>query len=281
MRPTGSKSSTSTCSYSLVVVDRSVGVVFVLCNKCIEDRAFIGFLRYQWYGMYIPGEFERAVLYFVNAIKPPVHLYLYLIPVEVIISMSSCTSDRLLDARVAALETKLGLRSSSVSKVDVESRLNALQATVDKHTTPQFRSVWKESMDLLRELDPGPGLTHQQQPLLYKRQEVLAAAETLEKDMGELAKILHLLSQGRASASSTPLREDAVTQAPILTNLSVSPEDQRRLDALRVTFEDLNTRTRVMALRLNQLLECYHSVMSAASEKCILADELLSAREAT
>lgn len=195
--------------------------------------------------------------------------------------MSSCTSDRLLDARVAALETKLGLRSSSVSKVDVESRLNALQATVDKHTTPQFRSVWKESMDLLRELDPGPGLTHQQQPLLYKRQEVLAAAETLEKDMGELAKILHLLSQGRASASSTPLREDAVTQAPILTNLSVSPEDQRRLDALRVTFEDLNTRTRVMALRLNQLLECYHSVMSAASEKCILADELLSAREAT
>lgn len=72
MRPTGSKSSTSTCSYSLVVVDRSVGVVFVLCNKCIEDRAFIGFLRYQWYGMYIPGEFERAVLYFVNAIELPV-----------------------------------------------------------------------------------------------------------------------------------------------------------------------------------------------------------------
>ncbi len=199
--------------------------------------------------------------------------------------MTTVATDHLLDARVSALETKLGLRGGTVSvslvDTDIEGRLGALQATVDKHTTPQFRSLWKESLDLLRDLDPGPGLTHQQQPLLYRRQEVLAAAVTLERDMGELAKIMHLLTQGRAPDSSTPLREDAVTQAPILTNLSISPEDQRRLDTLRVTLEDLNGRTRATALRLNQLLECYHSVMSAASEKCILADEVLASREAS
>ena len=205
--------------------------------------------------------------------------------------MTSLNAERLLDARVAALETRLGLRSapeahgsleagSDANAQSVASRMSAIQTTVDKHTTPQFRSLWKESLDPLRELDPGPGLTHQQQPLLYKRQEVLAAADTLQRDMGEVAKIMHLLSQGQTpDSSSTPIREDFVTQAPILTNLSVSPEDQRRLDALRVTLEDLNVRTRAMALRLNQLLECYHSVMSAASEKCILADELLSSRQ--
>ncbi len=77
------------------------------------------------------------------------------------------------------------------------------------------------------------------------------------------------------------MRRLCVTQAPIFTILSMSPEDQRRWDALRVTMEDLNVRTRAMALRLNQLLECYHSVMSAASEKYFLADELLSSRKSS
>ncbi len=119
-------------------------------------------------------------------------------------NLTSFNTDLLLDARVAALETRLGLRSASEAHdghapgIDANAQsVDTRQTTADKHTTPQFRSLWKESLDLLWELDPGPGLTHQQQPLLYKCQEVLAVSDTLQRDMGEVAKIMHLLSQGQ------------------------------------------------------------------------------------
>ena len=206
---------------------------------------------------------------------------------------------------MSALEAKLGLRrsntdtSSNSTTADISTRLNGIQAAMDKHATPQFKTTWNESQTLLRELDPGAGLTHQQQPLLYKRQEVLAASESLKSDMNELSQVLHLLltSQARqdskgstlltptkkdttavpASVAST-LREDQVTQAPILTSMKVSPEDQRRLDALRLTIEDLNSRTQKVMMKLDHMVECYHSVVTAASEKCILADEALTAK---
>lgn len=201
-------------------------------------------------------------------------------------------SDRAMEARLAALETKLGLRSSSSSTIsaasnsaenNMETRLSTLQRTMEEQTTPEFRSVMKESWQLLDDLDPGAGLTHQQQPLLYKRQEVLASADTLQRDLNELSHIWHLLLTSSSSSNSssnngTTISQDAVTQAPILTQIRISDEDQRRLDALRVTLEDLNGRTRVMTLRLNQLLEAHYAVLSAASEKCILADEVLSSR---
>jgi hypothetical protein len=208
-------------------------------------------------------------------------------------------SDRAVEARLSALELKLGVRNQQTAKdaagggggdkaaaSDLESRLSQVQRTMEERTTPEYRSVWKESYQLLQDLDPGAGLTHQQQPLLYKRQEVLAGAETLQRDLNQLASIWHLLTTSTSSSSAnsdgnSSISLDAVTQAPILTSNtsnSISTEDQRRLDALRVNLEDLNGRTRSMALKLNHFLETYHAVMSAASEKCILVDEVLAGR---
>jgi hypothetical protein len=191
-----------------------------------------------------------------------------------------------LEARLSALEAQLGVSSSSEgpSRNDMSIRLDALQSTIETQTTSQFRETWHESQKLFRELDPGMALTHQQQPLLYRRQEVLAASGSLQTDMGELGNILHLLltSQREPANQQQPnatLREDQVTQAPILTSVSVSPEDQRRLDALRLTLEGLNVRTQKLTTNMDQMLECYHAVMTAASEKCILADETISYRE--
>lgn len=204
-----------------------------------------------------------------------------------------------IDARLSALEWKLGLPSgaSTSSKphveegdhrksqsddtaasttTDVSARLAALQATMEKTTTSEFKNTWQECQRLLQELDPGTGLTHQQQPLLYKRQEILAAAPQLEHDFEHLKTLVFLLHK----QGGNPLTLDAVTQAPILTSIRVSPQEQRRLDTLRLTVDDLNARTKVMTLRLHQILEAYHAIMSAASEKCILADEVLSMKEA-
>jgi hypothetical protein len=206
-----------------------------------------------------------------------------------------------LNARLAALEMKLGISSNTTSsssnalpETDVPDRLAALQVLVDKYTTTEIRTTWHESHRLLQELDPGEGLTYQQQPLLYKRQEILAAAPQLRQDFQHLSTLVGLLHNtqqqqqqqqqvgggGGGGTNTNPLTADTVTQAPILTSLQVSLDDQRRLDSLRVQVEDLNGRTRTMTTRLHQLLEAYHAIMTAASEKCILVDEVLSMKEA-
>ena len=211
-----------------------------------------------------------------------------------------------LNARLAALEMKVGIVSSAEhvpaaeqhhqqeQRLDIPGRIDALQATVDKahSSTTDLRTTWQESLALLQELDPGQGLTYQQQPLMYKRQEILAVAPQLKQDFHHLSTLVGLLhntqqngrggmGSGGKNSNKNPLTADSVTQAPLLTTVKVpSLEDQRRLDALRVQIEDLNGRTRTMTTRLHQMLEVYHAIMTAASEKCILADEVLSMREA-
>jgi hypothetical protein len=184
------------------------------------------------------------------------------------------------EARLAAVEAKVGklLPTTSIDEADVDSRLQSLQSKLDAHSNLQLKETWRETQELLRDLDPGVALTHQQQPLLYRRQELLASADTMSCSISELKTILHLL-QTSQPAFSGPVREDQVTQAPILTGMSVSLEDERRLDALRLTLQDLQTRTQKLMGRMDHSLECYHSIMTAASEKFVLADEVVSLKE--
>jgi hypothetical protein len=190
--------------------------------------------------------------------------------------MSSSSASVLLDARLFELEAKLGVGMPNVTKNDIAGRLDGVQNTINTHTTTQFRETWQESQKLFRDLDPGMALTHQQQPLLYRRQEVLAASSSLERDMQELSKLLHLLKP-RNDDNSKPLREDQVTQAPILTNFQISPQDEKRLDDVRLTTDDLSKRIQALVTRTDTLLESYHTIMAVASEKVVLADEAIKA----
>jgi hypothetical protein len=193
-----------------------------------------------------------------------------------------------MESRLAALEAKVGritaVSSPSLSTQEFSSRLDCLQSNIDGHTTVAFREAWQECMKLLKELDPDIALTHQQQPLLYKRQQLLAAALQLHTDMQQLDVVLKLLTyetkEKASSSSSSSMRLDQVTQAPIVSspNYSQSRKDQERLDALRVTFGALNDRVNKVQQQMQHLLESYHTVMAAASEKCILAEERVNAR---
>ncbi|KAG7350822.1 dynactin subunit p22 [Nitzschia inconspicua] len=193
-----------------------------------------------------------------------------------------------LESRLAALEAKVGrissISSPQLSVQELSSRLDSLQANIDSHTTVAFRDTWQESLKLLKELDPDIALTHQQQPLLYKRQQVLAAASQLQCDMHQLDVILKLLTnetkETASTAGSTTMRLDQVTQAPIVTSpyYTQSLKDQERLDALRLTFASLNDRVSKLQQQMQQLLESYHTVMTAASEKFILAEEKAKSR---
>ena len=206
--------------------------------------------------------------------------------------MSGNSSSLSLEARLLNLESKLGVVNPLVTKSDIAGRLDTVQQRIDVLTTASFRETWAEIQKLLVDLDPGMALTHQQQPLLYRRQEVLAAASSLENDMRELSTMMHLLKQGQTTATTSTggtttatntansagslLREDQVTQAPILTNFTISPEEERRLDALRLTLQDMQGRVQALMGRTDQLLESYHTVMAAASEKIVMADEAIA-----
>ena len=209
--------------------------------------------------------------------------------------MSGNSSSLSLEARLLNLESKLGVVNPLVTKSDIAGRLDTVKQQIDVLTTASFRETWAEIQNLLVDLDPGMALTHQQQPLLYRRQEVLAAASSLENDMRELSTMMHLLKQGQTNTATTTssggttttatntansvgslLREDQVTQAPILTNFTISPEEERRLDALRLTLQDMQGRVQALMGRTDQLLESYHTVMAAASEKIVMADEAIA-----
>lgn len=284
-----------------------------------------------------------------------------------------------MERRVSILESRIGINLTTTSKkmlrnnntndsindrlakicVNLEGRIASLSvgrmSTGIGSNTSSIHDVrsWKEMEKLLRELDPGIALTHQQQPLLYKRQQVLASSDELSRDFSELDLILKLLltgtktngtdmssssggtannsssssgdgtsgsskrvvsgatdasaisKAGQSSASSvdkqkyqqagkeqgfqqrsdqqrgsTSIRLDQVTQAPILTQnmatTSIHPEEQKRMENLRLKFLDLHGRTTDLAQTLRHYLECYHTAAAAVSEKMVLADERIS-----
>jgi len=103
------------------------------------------------------------------------------------------TSDESIDDRLAKLKATLDgklAKASSESTTTGSSSTPSSSAVATKTSNEQH---WKVIQKLLKELDPGIALTHQQQPLLYKRQQVLACSDELSNDFKQLDAILKLL----------------------------------------------------------------------------------------
>ena len=188
--------------------------------------------------------------------------------------------DSSLNARLQALEATLGISSSEGEKSaeGIERRLNALEQKVKASTPASLHATWDESDRLLRDLHPGSNLTYQQPsknyPILFRRKEVLASADSLKQDMDKLSSILNLLLIAQKQ-TDTPLREEQVTQAPILTSLIVSEEDQRRMDSVLLQVRDIQSQIQNMATHIDSLVEAYHAAMSAVSNSIVAAHEAI------
>jgi hypothetical protein len=191
---------------------------------------------------------------------------------------SSAASSASIEARLQALEATLGVLplKEGKSSVDIETRLDALQTKIKASTPSSLHSTWDDSDRLLRELDPGPTLTYQQTsknyPILYRRKEVLACADSVKADMDQLSTLLNLLLISQKSTDS-PLRQDQVIQAPILTSFVTSEEEERRLDAVLLRVGQLNRSIQKIADQVDFLVNSYHAVMMEMSEKMVAADE--------
>jgi len=121
--------------------------------------------------------------------------------------MSTITQSQAIEfeQRLIALERKVGMeRLANTTTTSLDDRLSKVKADLNgklsqsnsKISNVSNQESWKMIQKLLKELDPGIALTHQQQPLLYKRQQVLACSDELQQDFGELESLLKLLLSG-------------------------------------------------------------------------------------
>ncbi|CAB9526500.1 expressed unknown protein [Seminavis robusta] len=191
------------------------------------------------------------------------------------------------EARLAAIESKLGIFAgkSAATGDNLDKRLDDLKALYEDKTDAAFRESFAESDRLIEELDAGTALTHQTSvsstPLYYRRQEVLSAADGMKSDFDQLIEILNLLlvSQPPREGGSAPLREEEVTQAPIITTPPASEEHAKRLVELKGNIDDLNSRTQAVAGRVDALLKLHYALIATTSEKLVVADEVVYAKE--
>ena len=190
------------------------------------------------------------------------------------------TQDSSIEARLQALEATLGINQAKEEELapDLETRLNALEQKIKTSTPMSLHATWDESDRLLKDLHPGSNLTYQQPsknyPILFRRKEVLASADSMKADMNQLSTILNLLLISQKQTDS-PLREEQVIQAPILTSVSISEEEEGRLDKVMLQIGGIQRQIQDVSSRIDSLVDSYHAVMTAVSEQMMAADEKL------
>ena len=202
-------------------------------------------------------------------------------------SFSASRSEKSMESRLLALESSLGLLqfhqssnepSPSPSTTDLSSRLAALENKFKSFSTPD--TIWSESDALLQDLHPQAGLTYQalstrNDPVIYRRQQVLASAEDLKRDFAQLNKIMNTLL---ISQSANQLSEEHVTNAPILLSNTSSQDDRVRVEKLILEIGRVNQDTLAMSKRVDSLIQTYHVIVAAFSERMLLLQHIVAVK---
>jgi hypothetical protein len=131
----------------------------------------------------------------------------------------------------------------------------------------------------LQEVSPGTALTNQRQivaPMVYRRQEILAAADTYRNDLQLLHELRQLLSIGTSSEAA--MTESQVVHAPILVQETTkfTPEEDERLQAIGRNVSQLQQRIQNVSLQFDHLLDHYNNLILAISERLVCIEEGIS-----
>jgi hypothetical protein len=208
---------------------------------------------------------------------------------------SSINTKQSMESRLLALETSLGLlqptnsNSSSINNPtnknntrELSSRLDALEHKFQSFSTPL--TIWSESDALLQELHPLAGLSYQEpssntrnDPIMYRRQQVLASADDMKRDFSQLNTIMNLLL---IAQSTKKLSEEQVFNAPIITSAACAdPNSTARLETLLLDIAITRQQTMAMANRVDSLIQTYHTIVMALSERMLLLNQTLATKE--
>mmetsp|Transcript_26108 Transcript_26108/g.31602 ORF Transcript_26108/g.31602 Transcript_26108/m.31602 type:complete len:250 (-) Transcript_26108:37-786(-) len=204
-----------------------------------------------------------------------------------------------IDSRLSSLLLLLS-NNTNISNTPSSSTTSA---TVSAATIKNLNDELAECDKLEDELNPGSILSHQVAcsapgstfgvPLLYRRQEVLSSADAIKTYSKQLSQIRDLLlissptqPQPNSTTTSSITRNDDnrdYTKAPIVSSewyeYANDATAQKRLHDVASRAESLKGRTEGMAVRVDALLNCYHRVVAAVSEKMVLVDEELNVFE--
>ncbi|OEU08025.1 hypothetical protein FRACYDRAFT_250245 [Fragilariopsis cylindrus CCMP1102] len=107
-------------------------------------------------------------------------------------SSSSTTQNTNVNVNERLIQLRLNYERKIAGVANSNSNSTSLLSSTNTDTTNN-KELWSECIKLLKELDPDIGLTHQQQPLLYKRQQILASSSDMKNDFHQLDMILNLL----------------------------------------------------------------------------------------
>ncbi len=131
-------------------------------------------------------------------------------------------TEEALEERLSKLKNDLNSKLAKAASEQTTSSVTSLTSKLNSNSAiaSANKENWKLIQKLLKELDPGIALTHQQQPLLYKRQQVLACSEELTTDFHELENILNLLLKGTNAFSGTETGSTAILETTSSTSSS-------------------------------------------------------------
>lgn len=213
-----------------------------------------------------------------------------------------------MESRISELEMKFGraVPPSSAGQLsspeaDVNSRIEKFMRTTaaspcnggakaDSSKRTALREEFRTIDRLLSELALSPlaGNTASgaaAPPIVFRRMQILAASESMKRDMELLARIRDLTLVGMVASSNTVQEggtADAsgisrVVNCPIISseryNLPSDPEVAERLERLCFRVAKLNKQSALISQRADSYLDSYGKIMMALSEKMVLAEE--------
>jgi len=188
-----------------------------------------------------------------------------------------------MELRLADLERRLYAVDTDADVADISSRIDGLMRSALSTSSSKRGALHDDSRainKLLLELDmssiAGPTATADEDdaPMVYRRLEVLANAESMRRDMEILARIRDLVAIGTKAGAGE------VANCPIVTSsrydISNDSETIDRLDRLCYRVANLSGRVLNASRRADDMLNLYGKIVMALSEKLVLAEEQLN-----
>jgi uncharacterized coiled-coil protein SlyX len=192
--------------------------------------------------------------------------------------------------------TATSTSTSSISNQQLGSHTSSMTMNTN------LISIWNEIDKLMDELSAGTALTHQTNksaaPMLYRKQDIVASADVLKRDMEYISTILNLISidnnkstssgnyttgsnVSTTSGMTTVIAEEDVVNAPIVLQNSITSYQHDTLNTLSDKLMNLQNRTMMSSQKLDEMVHFYYQFIESVSEKIIvLQDDVIAVEEA-